>query len=240
MSYILDALRKSDLQRQQAKAPTLLTAHALPDTPKRKNLGLNIVIAALLITAGVLIGWLQPWRTTPPPAPTPALKPLVARAAPAQAVPVQAPDIRREPEIRPPEAPKPVAGQHIETRPKPGPAAQGDSSTRAETRPPSKSDERTPVDAVAIPASDASPFPRQQDAPIVKQSELPAEIRQALPNIVIAFHQYSPVPSEQRVMINNIVLRPGEMLSPGLRLEQITADGVVLSFQNYRFRHGLR
>lgn len=236
MSYILDALRKSDLQRQQAKAPTLLTAHALPDSPQRKNLGLNAVVAALLIAAGVLIGWLQPWRSTPP-----ALKPVdVARTIPVQPALPQTPDIHAQAETRLPDAPKAAAAQPNEIRPKPAQTPAAEPTTRAEPLPPPRQEEKAPADAVAVQSGGASPPPRQQDAPILKQSELPAEIRQALPTIVIAFHQYSPVPAEQRVMINNIVLRPGEMLSPGLRLEHITADGVVLSFQNYRFRHGLR
>lgn len=41
-------------------------------------------------------------------------------------------------------------------------------------------------------------------------------------------------------MINNNVLRQGEMIAPDLKLELITAEGVVLGFQGYRFKRGVR
>ena len=42
------------------------------------------------------------------------------------------------------------------------------------------------------------------------------------------------------VSINSRMLKEGESLAPGLRLEQITPDGVILSYKGYRFQHGIR
>ena len=57
---------------------------------------------------------------------------------------------------------------------------------------------------------------------------------------MIAFHQYASQPGGSRVMINNSVLHAGDAIAPGLKLEQITADGVILSYQGYRFQRGVR
>jgi general secretion pathway protein B len=41
-------------------------------------------------------------------------------------------------------------------------------------------------------------------------------------------------------MINETMLRQGDSIAPGLRLEQITPDGVVLGYKGYRFQRGVR
>jgi hypothetical protein len=94
------------------------------------------------------------------------------------------------------------------------------------------------VPAIEQPTS--TPTSVAVETQVLKQSELPGEIQQRLPNLVIAFHQYSRSPSERRVMINNILLRQGEFITPDLKLEQITPEGMVLGFQGYHFSRGVR
>lgn len=59
MSYILDALKKSDQERQQGSTPGLHTPQAAP-LPERKKRPLwpYILSAALLLNGGILAGWL--------------------------------------------------------------------------------------------------------------------------------------------------------------------------------------
>jgi general secretion pathway protein B len=104
--------------------------------------------------------------------------------------------------------------------------------------------------AISQPASNAKPIetsdigrnpvPDNREKAVLTLGELPAAIRQEMPAILIAFHQYSNIPADRRVMINNTVLRQNEYIAPGLRLEQITPDGVVISYQGYRFMRGVR
>jgi general secretion pathway protein B len=75
---------------------------------------------------------------------------------------------------------------------------------------------------------------------VIPFSDLPAALRQSIPDISIAFHQYSTNPAERRAMINNEVLRAGDQIAPGLLLEQITSDGVILSYAGYTFKRGVR
>lgn len=90
MSYILDALRKSEQQRRQGAAPLARLAEAGETGPLRRTRSLNGMIAVLLIGSGVAVGWWRPWQAGPampvpaatvalPPAPPPEAR----RATPA-------------------------------------------------------------------------------------------------------------------------------------------------------------
>jgi general secretion pathway protein B len=63
MSYILDALKKSEKERNRGKVPDLLTDQALM-LPKRKRsrVLLSLVVTALLLNAVMLLAWFQPWK----------------------------------------------------------------------------------------------------------------------------------------------------------------------------------
>ncbi len=227
MSYILDALRKSEQQRQHAAAPTLLSAQAMQEAPKQKDSAYRAGVAAALVCAGILIGWWRPWQAEPPPL-TP--QPLTQQpfAAQPQAAAVEAPDALPA---------SPGAGPKLDTAP-PLPAA-----SRVQTQPAmplQPGAQHAVVEPGSPPVTAASPAPARPENEVLTQGELPEAVRQALPGITIAFHQYSNSPEERRVMINNIVLRQGEMIAPDLKLELITAEGVVLGFQGYRFKRGVR
>ncbi|HEX5364250.1 MAG TPA: general secretion pathway protein GspB [Gallionella sp.] len=62
MSYILDALKKSDQQRQRGMTPTLPEAQPTLAAPRRTVLGAYGVFAVVLLGAGIAIGWLHPWQ----------------------------------------------------------------------------------------------------------------------------------------------------------------------------------
>ena len=226
MSYILDALRKSEQQRQHAAAPTLLSAQAMQEAPKQKDSAYRAGVAAALVCAGILIGWWRPWQAEPPPTPQPLTQqPFAAQP---QAAAVEAPDALPA---------SPGAGPKLDTAP-PLPAA-----SRVQTQPAmplQPGAQHAVVEPGSPPVTAASPAPARPENEVLTQGELPEAVRQALPGITIAFHQYSNSPEERRVMINNIVLRQGEMIAPDLKLELITVEGVVLGFQGYRFKRGVR
>ena len=71
-------------------------------------------------------------------------------------------------------------------------------------------------------------------------SELPVPIQQELPSISFSVHAYAPEPKGRMIGINDRVLREGENVVPGLVLEEITPDGVIMSYKGYRFRRGVR
>src|SRR5450755_2868961 len=94
MSYILDALKKSDQQRQRGATPTLQAAQITVAAPKRPMFIYYGLLAAVLLGAGIMIGWLQPWQpeqapfaTEPVAAKSPISIPQQATPAPLTAPP---------------------------------------------------------------------------------------------------------------------------------------------------------
>lgn len=74
---------------------------------------------------------------------------------------------------------------------------------------------------------------------IYQPGDLPASVRQELPDITISGHFYAADPSSRVVVINGRPMHEGETLAGGLRLERITSDGVVMDYQGYRFHKGV-
>lgn len=58
--------------------------------------------------------------------------------------------------------------------------------------------------------------------------------------MTISVHAYSVNPANRLVGINNRMLREGEYLVPGLKLEQITPDGMIFGYKEYSFRRGVK
>lgn len=198
MSYILDALRKSEQQRLQQSVPSLgqapLTQPSAPASGRGRLWGL--LAAALLLIGGIVIGSLRPWQSAAPLPETVAAMPRVPVAEPPVAVSPSPPAPAPAPVEAPvePAMPAPVAS------PPPPPLA------------------------VATPPA---PPPA---APASKPAALP------LPPITITVHAYAASPRERLAGINGKLLQEGELIAPGLKLEKITEDGVILNFQGQRFR----
>jgi general secretion pathway protein B len=215
MSYILDALRKSDQMRRRGAAPTLLLGQAPPAAAKRPALLSYGLPALVLLAAGIAIGWLRPWE------PEPVVPvPVEVEAKPAAPEEIQAPALRAE--TAP--APKAIAAPPVRAAATAQP--QAGVGTKRRSAPPkavAKQPERTPAPAPMV----------------TTMSELPVAIQQALPAMSITVHAYSDKAADRLVGINDRLLHEGEEVAPGLRLEQITPDGMVLSYKGYRFRRGV-
>ena len=81
MSYILDALKKSEAERSRGALPTLLTP---PQTPFRSGIVGWVLIAVLIVNAGLLLGWLYwPTNTSAPARTADAAPPAAEASAPA-------------------------------------------------------------------------------------------------------------------------------------------------------------
>jgi general secretion pathway protein B len=67
VSFILDALKKSDHKRQRGTVPDLLTVHdPMPQQPKKRSLLSYLFLVALLLNAIILAVWLHPWQSEKP------------------------------------------------------------------------------------------------------------------------------------------------------------------------------
>jgi hypothetical protein len=103
----------------------------------------------------------------------------------------------------------------------------------------------SPVVAAAVPEKNkpeklASPAVSAQDQRAIPMAELPAQIQQELPAMAVQLHAYSRTPGERLVNINFRSLREGAYVTPDLKLEQITPDGMIFNYKGYRFQRGIR
>jgi general secretion pathway protein B len=85
----------------------------------------------------------------------------------------------------------------------------------------------TPAQAGAIAAA-------RRSGQLPSRDEVLAQGGQ-LPDLRLDLHVYAVNPAERFVFINMRKLREGEALPDGVRVEQITPDGVDLSYQGKRF-----
>lgn len=242
MSYILDALRKSDQQRQRGAAPTLLTAQATVPAPAQPGFSLNGGLVAALVGAGILIGWLRPWQTEPAaPMPEPIATQQLAARPPAStpAIPAHEADLP-DTAAEPASVQAPVQASITATKPAPAPAsamkaAMPAPAARDEARVAAREETSLPENPVA-----AEPTVATREKTGTPLSDLPPAIRQEIPDIAISFHVYASRPADRRIMINNELLRQGDSLPPGLVVERITPDGVVIGYKGYHFQRGVR
>lgn len=73
-----------------------------------------------------------------------------------------------------------------------------------------------------------------QQPPVQELWELPDPVRRQLPAMTYSFHVYASDPSRRTIIINNQRMREGSEIQPGLRLEEITEDGVILAVAGHR------
>ena len=273
MSYILDALRKSDQQRQRGTAPTLLAAQtAAAVAPEQRALLAYGLLAALLVGAGILIGWLRPWQ--PEQAPPRRQEPVASKpveSPPRESAPAP-PEMASQPMAEPklqsatrPElvtpAPSEISPQsklqpNLQNATRPAQAAPAPLKVTPQSKPELAA--RAKAEAVAppreapavAPGTTAASIPERPvdttaadaagDQKVISMSELPLSVRRELPAMTISVHAYSGNPAARMVSIDNRMLREGESLVPGLKLEQITPDGMIFVYKEYRFLRGVK
>ena len=221
MSYILEALRKADAERERGAVPDLHAqllppgaAEAQTEPPRTSVLPWLAGRALLAIAAAgarCLSGRDEPAAVAiappAPPAPPVAASAVPAASAPqaAASTPVVAASVA-EPAAAPP--PKPVAKAAPPRRPPP-------------PRPPPRTEPPAAkaVAPVRVPAL----------------GELPGELRQQVPQLVIGGSVYSPQASARMVVVNGQVFQEGSNLGPELKLEQIRQKAAVFSIRGQLF-----
>ena len=252
MSYILDALRKSEQQRLQGKAPLLVFTQLSSNVEKQSTSLLYGLVAIALICAGILIGWWRPWQQdkTEPVKDFIALTQDEAKLPQITPIPQQLPhELEQKVQKLTPTsklASETVLNERYLPKLKIKLAVKPNKSQNNNTL--SKVPEQIIDEAATLITEKITPPSLEpngnidetaQEQKIIAMTELPLAIQQEIPKMSISGHAYSTVPKERIVGINDRLLQEGEYLSPGLRLEQITADGLVFSYKKYLFLHSL-
>jgi general secretion pathway protein B len=66
--------------------------------------------------------------------------------------------------------------------------------------------------------------------------QLPVDVQRSLPELAFSVHIYSKDPASRRVKIGERMMREGQSITAQVRLEEIIPKGVILSYEDYRFR----
>ncbi len=221
MSFILDALKKSESDRQRQSGPAL---YEVKVAPPRTGLPPWAIAVVALLAVNLLIGVWMLLRhpstraatenaaaapvAAPLPVPTAAVQitaPAVAPAAPAPAAVVQAPPV--------------TAG------------AAGPDGGHAESLTP---EDFAPASEQAgsalgghVRRGTGSGVPLYQDAATTPGAQLP--------QLRLDLHAYAARPQDRFVMINMHKVREGDTLPEGVRVDSITPEGAVLSYKGSSF-----
>lgn len=243
MSFILDALRKSDQQRQRSATPTLTSIQTPAAQARQPALWWYGVLAAVLVGAGILIGWMHQWQAEPT---TPAIRPTVNKPLDTSAQKFVATPLPVLSEIpRKTEAPQPSRASTALAQAAPPPSGADtprDKPAKPEVASQAPAASVAPGPKAAAPAHEEPARPAPGDAAretgVMALTELPPALQQEIPKLAVLAHSYSSKPKSRFVYINDRMWHEEESPAPGLKLEQITPDGMILSYKGYRFRRG--
>lgn len=220
MSYILEALKKLEQKRRREEGPRLLTDQHSITPPMKRPLWPYLLFCALILNAGLLFLWLSPWRHV-----------------------------------------NEVVGTRVTIgeSSRPGTFSAGDEGQRSGAVFPAPSAKMPKGRSAGIETTDETipeanvaeaeqhfagqPLPRervntQRQHPI-DIGELPPELAQKLPDLTISGHFFDADPLSRIVIIGGRTLHEGQTFAPNLKLDQITRDGAIFSYQGMRFRKGV-
>jgi general secretion pathway protein B len=216
MSFILDALRKSETERQRQAMPGLADAGYRPPAPRR---GLWVPVLIAVLAANVVVLGAFWWRGrpgVPPASPAP-----VARQTPGGSALATAAGVAQLTD-----SPTERAG-----------TLPPDSDGFTEILEP-------PLDSGALPAlapdTPAGPSPPSNEPPashaaLPSAEELIARGVLNMPALHLDMHVFSANPAERFVFINMKKYAEGGALPEGPQIEEITAEGVILRHNGSRF-----
>lgn len=242
MSFILDALKKADQQRQaHPPAPVVaapLAAQENHASSLRRYVWLALILLMIVGGLGVLSADLLKQSHTAPSAPL-LVGPQGGLVSATQPHPLPATSPKRAPIEIPPAPVRPLVAGEVSNKPQTSvrvvsPVVVAKVAVEA-PKPPSlvHSDERATIitpSSVALEASTVAP---------VAFADLPVAIQQEIPKPAILVHSYASVAKARFVLLGDRKLHEGDALAAGLKLEQITADGMVLSYKGFRFHRGI-
>jgi general secretion pathway protein B len=231
MSFILDALKKSENERQRQSSPALFEVKVA--APRRRFPLWAVALAVLLGVNMLVLGWVllrdagggreATAANAPPSAPAPA----ASGAAPSGEVTVPA-TVTFQVNVPASSAPGVVA-------PSPAPPLSEEPllSEQLPSIPPDY-DARDYQPAITPEEANATAAARRAGQLPPSRDELLARGEQ-LPEVRLDLHVYDTDPAKRFVFLNMRKLREGESLPEGVRVDEITQGGAKLSYRGTQF-----
>lgn len=210
MSFILEALKKSEQERRRERVPDLRTLHQpLTTMPRRSRWrwAAPLLIATNLALIGAAIWWWLPWSQSMTD--TPESPRSVARSESVEQG-LQLAERHAAAGVGTGNATAPAA-------PAPGVGGLAEQAPLGQDGP-----------GTSAASTVATPLPVQPYA------ELAPAVRERLPAMTFSFHVYSANPDRRSIIINDRRLREGEPVGNGVALLEITQEGVILGMDQHR------
>jgi general secretion pathway protein B len=246
MSFILDALKKSESDRQRQNGPALFEVRV---APRRTRFPLWAVAIALLLAVnlGIVLYLLlrhpaheavvaaSPPAAAPAPTPAPAVAspppvsaaPPVAAASAPPAVPTPAPAAQTS---APPPAATPGAPSPTPTAARTADSGALGTAGAEDSNPADFAPAEEPAPASLgghVRRGTAAGVPLYQDAATVPGTQIP--------QLRLDLHVFSARVEDRFVMINMHKVHEGDTLPEGVHVDSITPEGAVLSYNGSRF-----
>lgn len=224
MSFILDALKKSENARQRQSGPALFEVKVAAPKPGLPMWAVALAVL-LVVNIGVVI-WLvlrKPAQAQPPQAniAAQAASPAIISPAPAAVAPVV---------VAPPVSQAPAQQQPAPADSAPTASADEDAGDAEALNP----EDYEPAVAPSTPSVSQTPHVSRGTVEGLPTYEEAAG-RGGLPDLKLDMHVYAANPQARFVFINMQRMREGDSLPNGVHLDEITTDGVVLAFHGTRF-----
>lgn len=245
MSYVLDALKKADAEREQGAVPGL---HAQPAPSLFDNdHGLQGMPPWVWLLSGAAIvmvigggAWWMIGQGSPHSAPSAARvqiplaaqseRPLPPRAAAAtpRVVLIEQPVAMMPPQPELSYKPKPVSRRFDTGNDRVTDALPSVKKAEVVQASVDTGVARSAVQGIAAVASD--------EGRIKALNELPEDVRRTLPPLTIGGSIYSDSPASRFIIINGQIFHENDKLGPDLTLEQIRLKLAILRYKDTRFR----
>lgn len=235
MSFILDGLKKLEENRNRDSVPNLLTVHTPEFQKENKRPVWPYLILALLFLNALLISiWLGIWT----PQEQAAVKQTVTRKEEATTkLKHPVPEVTADDEVH-------ILKQDVLKKEniivkdkksiKTNTTGSIENNKDRKQIDIEKASSESPALSEDKETSDKNSLPAPSDK-VVEFSELPINIRHDLQVISISAHIYSNNPSSRLVNINGSIIHEGGNVTPELKVDEITMNGVILKYRGYRF-----
>jgi general secretion pathway protein B len=242
MSFILDALKKSESDRQRQSGPALFEVRV---APPRTRLPLWAIAIALLLVfnLGVVLWMLlrhQAHGNAAPPAVTTAA-PAAGAALAGAASPPLAPPAGATQTAATSAAAVAVSAAAPAAASAPPPA----NTTSAQTAPAAGAPSAPPADSVnpadyapaeEPPATGLGSHVRRATASgLPLYQDLTSTPGTQLPQLRLDLHVFAGRPEDRFIMVNMHKLREGDTLPEGVRVDSITPEGAVMTYNGTKF-----
>ena len=245
MSFILNALRKSEQERQALQPETVADRILLPQPQQGRSKTTKLLV--FLITLNVLVIAYIVWSvrnnliTTPP-----------STTAPTISKPLSEQETKRELKTHPERLPQKtesetasiaelIEGEKQEPAPLPAkPVITKKPEADTIKQPAIVNKPALPIPTIPVPAAvkvQPTPLeavPEQKDIPFL--NDLSFDFRQTVPKLNINVFVYSQQPEERFVMVDMVKYKQGQQMKDAMLLKEFRPDSLVINYKNQTFK----